>query len=75
MASNYKKLTVRDIVNAVLCDKESFPKGIDTPVFSGDFEGNVTHGKHEIQSIDPDEVIDEPSVFLGYEMHESVYEW
>ena len=63
MNPNYKQLTVRDIIDAVLDDKFHFPKGIDTPILSGDFEGNYTHRMHEME-------YDEGSLFLGYEMHE-----
>ena len=72
---DYGKLTVRDIVNFVKGDKKLFPKGLDTPIYSGDFEGNYTHGKHELQYIKPDENVPETSVCLGYEMHENIYEW
>lgn len=34
------RLTVREFVSIVLDDKMSFPKGIDTPICIGDFEGN-----------------------------------
>ena len=34
------RLTVREFVAIVLADKLNFPKGIDTPMCIGDFEGN-----------------------------------
>lgn len=34
------RLTVREFVSIVLTDKMRFPKGIDTPICIGDFEGN-----------------------------------
>lgn len=34
------KLTVREIAAIVLADSVNFPKGLDTPVCIGDFEGN-----------------------------------
>lgn len=61
--NNYKQLTVRDIVDAVMKEHDNFPRGLDTPVLSGDFEGNYTHKLHEIQH-------DRGKLFLGYEMHE-----
>lgn len=36
------KLTVRDIAAIVLADSVNFPKGLDTPVCIGDFEGNFS---------------------------------
>ena len=72
---DYKVLTVKDIVDFVRSNKKRFPKGLHTPVVSGDFECNNTHGKHEIQYMEPDGVIKENSVCLGYEMHENIYEW
>lgn len=33
-------LTVREFVAIVLADKVNFPRGIDTPLSIGDFEGN-----------------------------------
>ena len=68
----YTILTVRDIVDAVNGDKTNFPKGLDTPVVTGDFEGNYTHKMHEIQTYDGKLV--GKAICLGYEMHEgSVY--
>jgi hypothetical protein len=62
---NYKTITVRDLVNAVSKDKKNFPKGLDTPINSGDFEGNYWHKLHEIMTDSNNH-----SIFLGYEMHE-----
>ena len=36
------KLTLREIAAAVLADRPSFPRGLDTPVCIGDFEGNFS---------------------------------
>lgn len=41
--------------------------GDKTPVYSGDFEGNFTHGYHEVMLDSANRAI-----FLGYEMHESI---
>lgn len=71
---DYKAITVADIVDFVLKNPAKFPKGLQTPVISGDFECNYTHGKHEIQVVEPDIIIKENSVCLGYEMHENIYE-
>lgn len=34
------KMTVRDLAAVALADTVSFPKGLDTPLCIGDFEGN-----------------------------------
>lgn len=34
------RLTVREFASIVLADRLNFPKGIDTPICIGDFEGN-----------------------------------
>lgn len=34
------KLTLRELVTAVLLDELNFPQGLDTPLCIGDFEGN-----------------------------------
>lgn len=34
------RFTVRDFVALVLADQRNFPKGLDTPLSIGDFEGN-----------------------------------
>lgn len=36
------KLTLRDIAAIALADSVNFPKGLDTPVCIGDFEGNFS---------------------------------
>lgn len=41
--------------------------GDDTPVYTGDFEGNYTHAKHEVMADDTLK-----AVFIGYEMHEDI---
>ena len=65
--SNYKKVTVQDIVNVIKSNPDKFKDGMDTLVFSGDFEGNYTHHFHEISY---DNYGDKNVIFLGYEMHE-----
>ena len=65
--SNYNIITLQDIVDFVNNNKEHFPDGMKTKVFSGDFEGNYTHWMHEISS---DTLGDDRVIFLGYEMHE-----
>ena len=60
----YRQITVRDLMNYVA----DMPLGFDTPVFSGDFECNYTHLKHELQLSMQD---GKPNaVVLAYEMHE-----
>lgn len=68
----YRTMTVRDIVDFVTKFKEHFPKGLDTPVFSGDFECNYTHLKHELQVLEEDN--EEPAIVLAYEMQEGAWE-
>lgn len=41
--------------------------GDDTPVYTGDFEGNYTHAKHEVMT---DSNL--RAIFIGYEMHEDI---
>lgn len=65
---NYKTFTVRDLMFIVCADKKNFPLGLDTPIASGDFEGNYHHIKHEVMA---DKIGRKQAVFLGYEMHEN----
>lgn len=44
--------------------------GDNTPVYTGDFECNCLHGKHEVMKDDTHR-----AVFIGYEMHESIEEY
>ena len=68
--NNYKKLTVRELMEIVINDAKSFPKGLETVITTGDFEGNYTHRKHEVMCNSDDK----STVFLGYEMHEGFAE-
>lgn len=72
---DYKTITVEDIVKYINKNSKLFPKGMKTPIFSGDFECNYTHGKHIVQHMNKDEHIKENVICLGYEMHENVYPW
>lgn len=65
--SNYDIITLQDIVDFVNNNKEHFPEGMNTKVFSGDFEGNYTHWMHSLQK---DTLGDDSVLFIGYEMHE-----
>lgn len=70
MEDVYRAMTVNDLIKFIETHKEDFPKGLDTVIMSGDFEGNYTHEKHEFQLID--NVPDYGNVVcLGYEMHEN----
>lgn len=70
---NYKLITVEDIISFIGKHKDLFPKGLDTPIYSGDFECNYTHGKHLIQHMTKDGTIKENAICLSYEMHEDIY--
>lgn len=68
----YKAITVKDLVDLVTEYPKDFPKGLNTVIMSGDFEGNYLHEKHEI-------FIDKfkkygAVICLGYEMHEDFEE-
>lgn len=69
MQEKYRRITVKDLVDAVKADPKAFPKGMNTAILSGDFEGNYTHEKHEVFIEDRYNNIG-PALFLGYEMHE-----
>lgn len=66
----YKTWTVKELVAELNKLAKQMPKGEDTPVYSGDFEGNYLHGSHEL-------MLDEENnaIFIGYEMHENIEEW
>lgn len=66
----YKTWTVNELIAELRRVAKEMPKGLDSPVYSGDFECNYLHGQHEIMK---DEEND--AVFIGYEMHESIQEW
>jgi len=66
--TNYKTLTVRDLIDIVSTDKRHFPKGIDTPIATGDFEGNCHHIMHE--AFHGYKVGRSSAILLCYEMHE-----
>ena len=66
--ANYRTLTVRDLVEMVSNDKKNFPKGLDTPIVSGDFEGNYHHIMHEAWHVY--KIGKEKSILLCYELHE-----
>lgn len=68
MSKNYKTLTVKDLVDIVNADKKNFPLGMDTPITSGDFEGNYYHKMHEPMTDRG------KAIFLGYEMHENCFD-
>jgi len=65
---NYKTLTVRDLIDMVSNDHKNFPKGLDTPIATGDFEGNYHHHLHE--AYHGYKIGKEKSLLLCYEMHE-----
>ena len=71
MNSNYKKITVQDIVDAVLGNPETYPLGMNTLVLSGDFECNYTHRLHELMHQKDTKL--GKCICLAYEMHEGAY--
>ena len=66
---SYRTLTVRDLVELVNENPTIFTKGLDTPIITGDFEGNYLHLKHEMH-VEPDEN-GVNALLLNYEMHET----
>lgn len=64
----YETLTVGKLKRLLTNLSKRFD-GDDTPIYSGDFECNYLHGKHEV-------MVDEEhrAIFLGYEMHETIEE-
>ena len=67
MANGYGTITVQDLIDMIKSNPKLFPNGMNTEVWSGDFEGNYTHIKHELMS-------DDGKLFIGYEMHENMGE-
>ena len=66
----YEILTVGKLKKILTESGEQFD-GDETPVYTGDFEGNCLHEKHEVQ-VDNEH----RAVFIGYEMHENIEdEW
>lgn len=66
---SYEVLTVGKLKRMLTALGKEFD-GDNTPVYTGDFEGNYLHGKHEIMRDN-----EHRAIFLGYEMHESIEEW
>ena len=64
----YETLTVGKLKKLLTQLGKQFD-GDKTPVYSGDFECNYLHGKHEIM-VDSNH----RAIVLGYEMHESIEE-
>ena len=65
---NYKTFTVRDLMDIVSTDSKAFPKGLDTPIATGDFEGNYHHLHKAFQGY---KVGRSKAILLCYEMHEN----
>ena len=63
----YKTYTVKELIGVLKEYAKELPKGINSPVYSGDFEGNYTHILHE-PMLDKEN----GALFLGYEMHEDM---
>ena len=66
----YETLTVGKLIRQLRTLAKEM-QGDNTPVYSGDFECNYLHGKHEIQT---ETVNGVKAIVLGYEMHENLYE-
>lgn len=62
----YGPLTVRELAALVLCDKKNYPKGLDTPISTGDVEGNSSQHKYSVMTGG----MKSDHVCLSYEMHE-----
>lgn len=65
----YEVLTVGKLKRILTALGKEFD-GDNTPIYTGDFEGNYLHGKHEIMRDN-----EHRAIFLGYEMHESIEEY
>jgi hypothetical protein len=65
--AKYGKTTVQDLIDFINDNPKFFPNGMNTEIWSGDFEGNYTHIKHEL-------MYDNNALFIGYEMHEDMGE-
>ena len=66
---SYEVLTVGKLKRMLTALGKEFD-GDNTPVYTGDFEGNYLHGRHEIMRDN-----EHRAIFLGYEMHENIEEW
>ena len=66
---NYKTFTVRDLMDIVSTDSKAFPKGLDTPIATADFEGNYYHHLHK--AFQGYKVGRSKAILLCYEMHEN----
>ena len=67
MNDSYKTITLNDILKEVTSHPTWYPLVGDTPILSGDFEGNYTHKMHEIMR---QKVGKKTCICLAYEMHE-----
>ena len=65
---SYEVLTVGKLKRMLIALGKEFD-GDNTPIYTGDFEGNYLHGKHTIMRDN-----EHRAIFLGYEMHESIEE-
>lgn len=65
--SAYKTITVQELVDYINNNPKLFKDGMNTQIFTGDFEGNYTHINHEVMT---DTYENKAVLFLGYEMHE-----
>ena len=59
-------LTVRELATLVLLEKGDFPKGLDTPISTGDVEGNGSQHNFSIMTGG----LRSDHICLSYEMHE-----
>lgn len=64
--SYFGPLTVRELATLVLLEKGDFPKGLDTPISTGDVERNSSQHKYSIMTGG----MKSDHVCLSYEMHE-----
>ena len=69
---NYEIKTVGDLVRLIKDNKDIFPDGMKTKIFTGDTEGNYVHAKHFIQYSKTEK--NGNVMFLAYEMHEDFEE-
>lgn len=68
----YKPISVRDIVNFIKANKETFPNGLDTQIICGDDECNHTYQNFGFQQMT---VSDDggKALVIAYDLHDTMF--